>query len=155
MGKKLAEDLGMKYFPDINADQEYKMDDGFDYRDLNVHLHEDVKYADFRSVLESQNPYQAGYWEMNILRMRTYNYLCALTYLLNTGDGVVLERSPWSGTVFARSLKEMGLLSQNYLDHYWEVRSAAFRHMYRPHVIIYIDVPVDKCLENAKKKVRQ
>jgi len=152
LAKKLADDMGMKYFPDVNADMDYKYDDEFDLRNLNIHLHEDVKYADFKSVLETKNPYQAGYWEMAMLRMRTYNYLAALVHLLNTGDGVILERSPWTGTVFTRSNIDMDLLSRNFLEHYWEVRSAAFSRMYRPHVIIYIDVPVDACLENAKLK---
>lgn len=153
LAKKLAEDLGMKFFPDVTPDDEYRTADGFDWRDLNKHLHEDVWYADHKMVLETRNPFLAGYWEMSMLRMRTYNYLSALTHMLNTGDGVVLERSAWAGTVFARTLKDLNLVSHDYLTHYWDIRSAAFTRMYRPHVVIYLDVPVDKCLENARRLV--
>lgn len=154
LGKKLAEDLGMKFFPDINPEMDYLDErDGFDYRSFNKHLPEDVWYPDFKSVLETKNPFQAGQWEMFVLRLRTYNYLCALTHLLNTGDGVVLERCAWTGTAFARTLRDLNYVSQDFLDHYWQIRSAAFQGMYRPHVIIYLDVPVDECLENARKKV--
>lgn len=145
----------MQYFPDVDADLEYKSWDGFDWRDLNIHLHEDVKYPDFKSVLETRNPYQAAVWEMSLLRLKSYNYLRALTHLLNTGDGVVIERSAWSGTVFARTLRDMNLVSQDFLDHYWAVRSNAFSGMYRPHIVIYLDVPIDKCLENARIKVKE
>ena len=153
LAKRLAEDLGMRFFPDVTPDDEYKTADGFDWRDLNKHLHEDVWYPDHKIVLETRNPYLAGYWEMAMLRMRTYNYLLALTHMLNTGDGVVLERSAWSGTVFARSIKDLNLVSHDFLTHYWDIRSAAFSLMHRPHVVIYLDVPVDKCLENVRKNV--
>lgn len=143
----------MKFFPDVTPEDDYVTADGFDWRDLNKYLHEDVWYPDHKIVLETRNPFLAGYWEMAMLRMRTYNYLLALTHMLNTGDGVVLERSAWSGTVFARTLKDVNLVSQDYLDHYWDIRSAAFSRMHRPHVVIYLDVPVDKCLENARKNV--
>lgn len=153
LAKKLAEDLGMKFFPDVTPEDDYRTADGFDWRDLNKHLHEDVWYPDHKIVLETRNPFLAGYWEMAMLRMRTYNYLNALTHMLNTGDGVVLERSAWSGTVFARTLKDINLVSHDFLTHYWDIRSAAFTRMHRPHVVIYLDVPVDKCLENARRLV--
>lgn len=153
MAKKLAVDLGMKYWGDISADLDYKTDDGFDYRDLNIRLHEDVWYPDFKTVLETKNPFQAAVWEISVLRLRCYHYLAGLTEMMNTGDGIVFERSPWTGTVFARTLRDLNIVSNEFLEHYWEVRSAAFQHMYRPHVVIYLDVPVDKCLENARKKV--
>lgn len=149
----MAEDLGIKYWGDITPELDYRTDDGFDYRDLNVKLHEDVWFPDFKSVLETKNPYQAASWELYVLRLRSYHYLAGLTHMMNTGDGIVLERSPWTGTVFARTLRDMNLVGPEFLEHYWEVRSAAFANMYRPHIIIYLDVPIDKCLENAKKKV--
>jgi len=149
---KLADLMGMKYFPDISFDRDYKMDDGSDYRDLNLYLHEDVHYPDYKSALVTQNPYHAGHVEIYSLRMKTHNYMQAVTHLLNTGDGVVVERSPWSGTVFTRANKDLNLLGQDYLKHYWEVRSRAFMQLFRPHVVIYLDAPVDKCLENAKVK---
>jgi len=152
IAKKLADDLGMKFIPDVTPELEYKSDiDGFDWRNLNKHLHEDVWYPDFKTVLETKNPYQAAAWEMLLLKTRTYIYLTALTHLMNTGDGVVLERSPWSGTVFARTLNNLNLVGKEFLDHYWEVRSAACCTIFRPHIVIYLDVPVDKCLETAKR----
>ena len=90
---------------------------------------------------------------MSVLRLRTYNYMDALAHLLNTGDCVVLDRCAWSGTVFARTLKDVNLVSQDLLDHYWEVRSKAFSHLMRPHIVIYLDLPADQCLENARKNV--
>lgn len=146
--------MGMLFVPDVTPEMDYKYDeDDWDFRDLNKYLHEDVKFPDFKSVLETRNPYQAGYWEIALMRLRTYNYLQALTHLLNTGDGIIFERSVWSGTAFARTANDFNMVGQDYLTHYWEIRSRVLTTLYRPHVVIYIDVPIDKCLENARKKV--
>lgn len=69
-----------------------------------------------------------------------------LAHLLSTGQGVVMERSPYSDVVFLESLYRTKLISHEAYRGLLDVRYNSLHELLMPHLIIYLDVPVDKTL---------
>lgn len=64
---------------------------------------------------------------------------------------VFIERSPLSALCFVRNAVDTGLMSKMELDLY----SKFFRKLaWKPHLIIYIDTPVDECYARIRKRNR-
>ncbi|KAK7467728.1 hypothetical protein BaRGS_00037036 [Batillaria attramentaria] len=70
-------------------------------------------------------------------------YAQALEHLLNTGQGVVMERGVYSHTVFYNVLRKVGQLSPEAFRYLNFVYDNTICEMWRPHLVIYLDAPVD------------
>jgi len=105
-------------------------------------------------------------------------YVDALAHLLNTGQGVVLERSPYSDTVYLEAIFNAGYIrrkgryqydlfqvnqlnSTNYFnifsvdkDAYYDWKEGAMTELMKPHLVIYLDVPASQVEDNLKKRGR-
>lgn len=150
--QNLADQLGMRYFPELNLDTAYVTEEGFDYRSFNEHLPLQARFPDLPDVFEYRHPTQAAALQHILYRMRFMNYVNALTHLYQTGQGCVVERSPWSDSVFADHLKNENFYSSSFGNFYWMMRSQTISFLQRPHLVIYIDVDADKCLETIQKR---
>lgn len=142
--KKLAEDLGMKHFPEANMDIHYVRPNGVDIRMFDKDIPEDTRTFDHVNFNCTPNHRLAGNYQIMSYMARYQQYIDALAHLLNTGQGVVLERSPYSDFVFLEAM-----LSQNYIGRgiksvYYELKANTIEELMRPHLVIYLDVPVDK-----------
>lgn len=69
-----------------------------------------------------------------------------LAHLLSTGQGVVMERSPYTDIVFLESMYRNNLISKAVYKGLLEVRGNSIHELMMPHLIIYLDVPVNKTL---------
>uniref|UniRef100_A0AC34F395 Deoxynucleoside kinase domain-containing protein n=1 Tax=Panagrolaimus sp. ES5 TaxID=591445 RepID=A0AC34F395_9BILA len=73
-------------------------------------------------------------------------YLNAFAHVLNTGQGVVLERSPFSDFVFTNALKAkdyIGIECKNF-KHYYNFRKYTLAQIkFWPHAVFYINTPVE------------
>ena len=84
---------------------------------------------------------------------RLENYIDALAYMLNTGQGVVMNRSVFSDAVFYGPYVKAGFYPKTmppYFEKCWE----NLQVLLPPHCVVYLDTPVDKVLENIKKRGR-
>ena len=142
----------MRYFKELPLEFAYVTKEGFDYRSLNHLLPVKVRVPDIESVFDTRDSTQAAVLQEVFYRLRYFNYLQALTHLYNTGQGCVMERSPWSDSVFADHLYNEKLFGKSFSNYYWILRSQTISSLQRPHFVIYVDVPVDKCLETIKKR---
>lgn len=104
-----------------------------------------------------------------------YNqYIDALAHVLSTGQGVVLDRCVYSDFVFLEAMFSQGYISKpgkiqykrpskiSFFENrnfkflarsgYYEIRTNTIYELLKPHLVIYLDVPVNKVIENVKKR---
>lgn len=78
-----------------------------------------------------------------LLHFRYTQYIRALAHLFSTGEGVVLDRSVYSDLVFLETLYRHQLISRNVHRALHEIREQTLPQLLRPHLLIYLDVPID------------
>ncbi|NWI11642.1 NDUAA dehydrogenase, partial [Crypturellus soui] len=149
LAQQLAEKLGMKYFPE--ADIHYLnritgdgtlLDEKFNgFCDLE-RFYNDPKCPDGHS-------YRLQAW---VFGNRVLQYADALEHLLSTGQGVVLERSPYSDFVFLDAMFKEGYIHKRCLAHYKEIKEPSICEFLPPHLVIYIDVPVSEVQKKIQEK---
>lgn len=116
LAKELADDLGMAYFPSPTVAENYINDYGYDVRQLDDQLPESCKSYDENDFLKDPmrlNGSKAARFQLSKLALRYKCYLEALAHILNTGQGVVMDRSPYSDLVYITAMAEVGIVSKN------------------------------------------
>lgn len=140
----LAEDLGMKHFPEANMDIHYIRPNGVDLRIFDKDIPEDTRTFDHVNFNCTPNHRLAGNFQIMMYNARYSQYIDALTHLFNTGQGVVLERSPYSDFVFLEAMYSQKFISKGVRSVYYELRSNTIEELMRPHLVVYLDMPVNK-----------
>jgi NADH dehydrogenase (ubiquinone) 1 alpha subcomplex subunit 10 len=71
-------------------------------------------------------------FQINEVILKTHQYFDALAHLFNTGQGVVMERTPFTDFTFAEAMYKCG-----YLDKIGELRKyfQAFLHIRNIHIL--------------------
>lgn len=77
---------------------------------------------------------------------RFSDYVDALAHLFSTGQGVIIERSPYSDIVFIEALYKCNLISKTSFKGLVETRNNSLPEILKPHLVIYLDVPVNVTL---------
>lgn len=113
LAKKLAELTGMKHYEEPKVDFLYVRPDGFDYRTFNKLYYPEAQYPDIEMFLKNPNHPKIGRLQCDILKMRFYFYYESMIHLLNTGEGIIAERSPWSDVVFMEALLKCGYTNKS------------------------------------------
>ncbi|KPJ20830.1 NADH dehydrogenase [ubiquinone] 1 alpha subcomplex subunit 10, mitochondrial [Papilio machaon] len=148
--KCLAEDLGMKHFPEANMDLHYIRPNGIDLRTFDCQIPEDARTFDHVNFNRNPTHRHAGNFQIMMYTARYSQYIDALAHLFNTGQGVVLERSPYSDFVFLEAMYSQKYISRGVRSVYYELRNSTIEELMRPHLVIYLDVPVPKVMEAIK-----
>ncbi|XP_050671385.1 NADH dehydrogenase [ubiquinone] 1 alpha subcomplex subunit 10, mitochondrial [Leptidea sinapis] len=142
----LAEDLGMKHFPEANMDIHY-IQQGVDLRIFDDKVPEDTRTFDHVNFNCCPTHRLAGNFQIMMYIARFGQYIDALAHLFNTGQGVVLERSPHSDFVFLEAMFSQNYISRGVKSVYYDLRNISLEDLLRPHLVIYLDVPVTKVQE--------
>ncbi|XP_069472125.1 NADH dehydrogenase [ubiquinone] 1 alpha subcomplex subunit 10, mitochondrial [Ambystoma mexicanum] len=149
LGQKLAGSLGLHYLP--NADVHYldkitgdgkNLDPKFNGCCTLEQFYEDPKCPD-------GNSYRLQFW-MYVVRMLQYSD--ALEHLLRTGQGVVMDRSPFSDFVFLEAMFKNGYIRKECVDHYNEIKGISIDEFLPPHLVIYVDVPHTEVYQRIQEK---
>uniref|UniRef100_A0A8B9DHZ4 NADH dehydrogenase [ubiquinone] 1 alpha subcomplex subunit 10, mitochondrial n=1 Tax=Anser cygnoides TaxID=8845 RepID=A0A8B9DHZ4_ANSCY len=149
LAQQLAEKLGMKYFPE--ADIHYLnritgdgtlLDEKFNGFCNLERFYNDPKCPDGHS-------YRLQSW---LFGNRVLQYADALEHLLSTGQGVVMERSPYSDFVFLDAMFKQGYIHKRCLAHYKEIKEMSISEFLPPHLVIYLDVPVPEVQKRLQEK---
>lgn len=82
-----------------------------------------------------------------LLRQRYRAYVAAIKYILETGQGVILDRSVYSDSVFADKNLVDGNISQEGYEQYWALRRKMLANLPIPHITIYLDVTANTCFD--------
>ncbi|CAN7996135.1 unnamed protein product [Ixodes pacificus] len=152
LAKSLADELGMKYFGEPSFDQLYVDEYGFDLRSIDHLAPEACRTCDIQKFYEDPHNVNVASMQMIMFELRFERYLDALVHLLNTGEGVVLERSPFSDYVFAETMHKFGYMSKLALKAYNLMKEAGLPELLRPHLVIYLDAPSNVLLQRIKER---
>ena len=113
LAKELADELDMAYFEAPSIAKTYINDYGVDLRKFDSMLPEICKSYDENDFLKDPKNIKASQMQLKMFHMRFKQYLEALAHVLNTGQGVVLNRSPYSDFVYLDAMVANGLASRN------------------------------------------
>ncbi len=111
LAKELAEAFEMQYLPHPNMDQIYINPYGVDFRQWNEHYPDKFKLMDEKDFI--RNPLgiaegAADKYHSRMYFLKFLNYLWAIRHVLNTGQGVVLEGSPYSDYIYFNAALNSG-----------------------------------------------
>ncbi|KAG5882119.1 hypothetical protein JTB14_016882 [Gonioctena quinquepunctata] len=150
--KQLATELEMLYLPEANLDMININSYGFDLRKLDPQMPESCRTFDVMDFLRNPKHRSVAKFQIQQYIVRLSQYIDALAHVLSTGEGVVLDRSVYSDFVFTEAMYSQGYLSKIARTKYFEFRDNTIGELLRPHLVIYLDVPVPKVIENIKKR---
>ncbi|GAA6080249.1 NADH dehydrogenase [ubiquinone] 1 alpha subcomplex subunit 10, mitochondrial, partial [Tachysurus ichikawai] len=147
LAQKLAERLGMLYMPepDVNyvdrmTKEKIPLDSSYNGNCSLEKFYLDPKASD-------GNSYRLQSW---MYLMRLLQYSDAVEHLLTTGQGVILERSPFSDVVFLEAMFNQGYMRKQCVDHYNEIKDISICEFWVPHLVIYVDSPAEEVQKKLK-----
>uniref|UniRef100_A0A8C7DXV6 NADH dehydrogenase [ubiquinone] 1 alpha subcomplex subunit 10, mitochondrial n=1 Tax=Oncorhynchus kisutch TaxID=8019 RepID=A0A8C7DXV6_ONCKI len=147
LAQNLAEKLGMLYMPEPDTHYLDKMTaekaplpTAFNGNCSLEKFYGDPKAAD-------GNSYRLQAW---MYLMRLLQWSDAMEHLLTTGQGVVLERSPYSDMVFVDAMFKQGYIRKQCVDHYNEIKGISICEFLPPHLVIYVDMPAEEVQKKLK-----
>lgn len=116
---------------------------GFDMRQLDPQLPEAARTFDTNNFLQTPTHENVACYQLHQLKLKYQKYFDALAHLTNTGQGVVIERSCYSDFVFVEAMLRAGYISKDFHRAYYEIRENVMDFLLKPHLVIYLDVPID------------
>jgi len=148
LAQKLADKLGMLYMPEPDTFYLDKMtgEKAPLSVDFNGMCSLEKFYTDPKAA--DGNSYRLQLW---MYTMRLLQYADAIEHLLTTGQGVILERSPFSDIVFLEAMFKQGYIRKECVQHYNEIKGISICEFLPPHLAIYVDLPA----EEVQKKLKQ
>lgn len=153
--RQLAKDIDFLYAREIDLDHMlYQTPVGSNYREIVNKIVGDNERFRINTVDEwHRNPTfkRTVQLQYKYYYARLFQYRMALLHLFSTGQGVVIERSPFSDSVIARALYEHQFLSKEAWNFYkGEYVEQTLFECWKPHVMIYLDKTPQECLESIK-----
>ena len=142
----------MLYVPEANMDLLYINDYGIDFRTFDSKLPPNCRTFDTNNFLKDPKNRWVANYQYHMFGIRYQQYIEALAHLFSTGQGVVLDRSIYSDKVFADTLFQSEYISRNFHKAYYELRLNCLPALLKPHLVIYLDVPVPQVKQNIKKR---
>uniref|UniRef100_A0A8C5RTS9 NADH dehydrogenase [ubiquinone] 1 alpha subcomplex subunit 10, mitochondrial n=1 Tax=Laticauda laticaudata TaxID=8630 RepID=A0A8C5RTS9_LATLA len=146
LAQQVAETLGLRYFPEATI----HLLDQFtgDGKKLDLKYNGSCYLETFYNEPKhpNGNSYRLQVW---MYCSRFLQYVEALDHLLSTGQGVVLERSPYSDFVFLEAMSKQGYIKPRCVKHYYRMKHLSICEILPPHLILYIDAPVSE----VKKRI--
>ncbi|XP_057709366.1 NADH dehydrogenase [ubiquinone] 1 alpha subcomplex subunit 10, mitochondrial [Corythoichthys intestinalis] len=145
LAQKLADRLGMLYMPEPDTFYLDKMSG--DKQPLPVDFNGMCSLEKFYTDPKAAdgNSYRLQLWMYGI---RLMQYSDAIEHLLTTGQGVILERSPFSDMVFLDAMFKQGYIRKECVEHYNEIKHISICEFLPPHLVIYVDVPAEEVQKN-------
>lgn len=113
VAKSIAKAFGLHYMPEPRIEDLYVNKDGFDYRTLNQYIHPKLYAIDEKMYYENPHHEAVPWFKILYYRIRFKQYIDAMAHLFNTGQGIVLERSPFSDLVFTNAMYKCGFLPKD------------------------------------------
>jgi len=147
LAQKLADKLGMLYMPepDVHYVDKITGEPEPTASKYNGNCSVEKFYTDPKAA--DGNTYRLQHY---MYQMRLLYYTDALEHLISTGQGVILERSPYSDMVFMEATYKQGWIRKQCVEHYNEVKRLTLGDLLPPHLVIY----VDQAAEEVQKKLK-
>lgn len=142
----------MHFIPDITMDYYYINSYGYDMRKLDPQLPVNCRSFDERNFLENPEHFNAASFQIIKYKLRYASYIDAIAHLLNTGEGVIIERSPFSDFAFVEAMFKCKFMSKAARDIYYVLQKHAMPDLLHPHIVVYLDAPVSRILDLVKER---
>lgn len=152
LAKKLAKELDMLYLPEANQDMLMTNSYGFNLRKLNEQLPKSLRTFDIQDFLLNPRHERTAAFQICQYVVKYSQYIDALAHVFSTGQGVILDRCVYSDFVFMEAMFKHKYISPQARSIYYDIRQCTIDELLRPHLIIYLDVPVDKVITNIKQR---
>lgn len=133
-------------------DTYYINDYGYDMRKLDPQLPESCRSFDERNFLEDPEHFNSAAFQIIKYKLRYSHYIDAIAHLLNTGDGVIIERSPYSDFAFIEAMYKCKYISKTAREIYYTLSRHAMPDLLHPNLVIYLDAPVTRVLDLVKDR---
>lgn len=150
--KKLAQELDMLYVPPAVLEDYYVHNFDFDLRTIDDKLPESCRTVSLDTFFKNPSLKNGGCVQFLYYHLRFRKFIQILAHVLSTGQGVVTERSPWSDMCFAKAMHLNGYLSPNAYTLYNTMIDQSLHELMRPHLVLYLDAPVNIVMEKMKKQ---
>ncbi|KAL7730376.1 hypothetical protein ACLKA6_016610 [Drosophila palustris] len=150
--QELAAELDMLYYPAVDLDLYYINPYGYDMRKLDNELPPSCRSYDIKDFCKNPKHDQAALFQIRMYMLRYSQYIDALQHILSTGQGVVLERSPYSDFIFMEAMYRQGYVSRGARSVYNEIRQNTINELLKPHLVIYLDLPVSAVQQQIKAR---
>jgi len=140
---KIAEEFEMAYLPPVAVEEAYITEYGYDLRTLDDRVPPTLQSCDTERFLSNPHHPNVTMFQFHQFQLKYDQYMTALLHLLSTGQGVVLNRSFYSNYIFAKAMTNAGYMRPEAFKYYNDTADIPLQTLLRPHLIIYLDVPVD------------
>lgn len=150
--KELADDLGMLYVPEACGDLIYINEYGFDTRKMDDQLPEPMRSFEVKHFLQNPRHKSVARFQLEMYEYRYKQYIDALAHVLNTGQGVVMDRCVMSENLFVEAMLKFNFISPQAHGLYYEIRAVTIEELMFPHLVIYLDVPVPVIQQRIKER---
>ncbi|XP_002739202.1 NADH dehydrogenase [ubiquinone] 1 alpha subcomplex subunit 10, mitochondrial-like [Saccoglossus kowalevskii] len=149
LGQKLAKELGMYYFPEASLD--YFDRQSGDGKRLDPKFTGNVSLERFYKDPKAEDGHSFRL-QVVMYMIRYLTYCDAMNHLLTTGEGVILDRSVYSDFVFLEAITTAGLIRKQCYDYYQELKGISLWRVLPPHLVIYLDAPLDVVKKRIKER---
>ncbi|KFM73526.1 NADH dehydrogenase [ubiquinone] 1 alpha subcomplex subunit 10, mitochondrial, partial [Stegodyphus mimosarum] len=151
--KQLAEAFDMKLFAEPDIESYFVSAYGYDIRKIDELLPPSYKCCDLSTFYKNPHHPNVTAFQFRMFMQRLDQYIDALAHILNTGQGVVMERCVYGDIVFLETMYKFGYISGPARQLYLDIRkNAVLEELFRPHLIIYLDISPEVTLERIKKR---
>ena len=150
--KELAEELDMLYIPEADMDMLFINSYGYDMRQLDPQLPECCRSFDVKNFCRDPKNLLTAVFQIRMYMVRFEQYLDSLAHILSTGQGIVLDRCAYSDMVFLETMFKHGYVSKGARSVYYELRENTIGELLKPHLVIYLDCPVDAVKKRIKAR---
>lgn len=150
--KKIAEELDMLHIPNASIANYFLTPHGYDMRKLDDKLPLSCRSFDIHQFLQNPHHRNVANMQLHLYLLRLQDYIKATAHVLSTGQGVVMNRSIYSDYVFLETCLKHKFVSQEARNLLTKSRNEAMYEFMRPHLVIYLDIPVNTVIDNIKKR---
>ncbi|KAL2081160.1 hypothetical protein ACEWY4_023013 [Coilia grayii] len=147
LAQKLADKLGMLYMPEADIHYVDRMNKEKEPLSTAVNGYCSLEKFYMDPTAKDGNSYRLQCW---MYQMRVMQYADAIEHLLSTGQGVILERSPFSDVVFLEAMWKQRYIRKQCVEHYNEVKGISICEFLPPHLVIYVDQPAEEVQKKLK-----
>ena len=159
--KRLAKEIDFIYASEIDLDKSLyiRRDNGANLREFVnsiVGVKELYRYNTVEEWHENPMYKRGAQVQRAIYKARWQQYRSALLSLFANGQGVVIERSPFSDGVIAQSLFDEDLVSKEFYNYYKnDFVAQTICELWKPHVTIYLERSPENCLKSIAKNGKE
>lgn len=153
--KELAEELDMKYIAYPRMDDVLINSYGVDMRQYDEYMLPVLKTYDDKDF--ARNPVGpvegcGDRYHIDIFKEKYRNHIHALRHIFNTGQGVVMEGTPYNDYAFFDAAYNQGWIDRETRTQYKEICRVCLHLLMKPNLYIYLDAPVDTVTKNIKAR---